>query len=632
ASPTATPTPSRTATASSPPAATATVTQPRLPAAAAPPRRPPAAGLAPQAVRLAQTPATSMWITDGYVNAVVEVGGVIYLGGSFTRVGPATGSFVKLDGASGAPDLTFARVAVGVNGAVLAVAADGAGGWYIGGAFGGVSGQARSNLAHILADGTLDLTWNPGANGLVSALAVSGGTVYAGGGFTTIGGVARNNLPAIGTDGTLDPTWDPDPIGTIFQSGVGPVYSLAVSGSTVYAGGGFTSVGRWPQASFAAVGAVAEATPTPTPTSTPTNTPTATSTATTTPTSTPSATPIDTPTATSTLTPTGTPTATATSTGTVTPAPTETPTPTPTPTPTMTPTATNTPTATSSAVPESAAPEPAAPAATSTPVPATSTPPPAPNPTRTPLPPTPTPLPATATPDPRVALQVGAATPVPVRVPGAAGGVTVAVPLAVPPAGAPGGTGAAVVVPQAAVEALPAGLRLVVQYQPEPAAARTNEVVAGSLGGGVAQRIAPPIDLRLIAQDIPSGQERPVPEPIRPQEVFVALPVLVPSSGDRRPPTAEAAGAASASAVASAAGALGVSVPQGEFAWLMEVREDDEFLGYYRLEGVFDVASNRLVYRVPVSLLQGTLFLPVVLQPAWVANHDPEVHIWSSPF
>jgi hypothetical protein len=62
---------------------------------------------------------------------------------------------------------------------------------------------------------------------------MSGSTVYAGGEFTTIGGTARNYLAAIGTDDTLG-SWNPNANGT--------VYALAVSGSTVYAGGNFTTI------------------------------------------------------------------------------------------------------------------------------------------------------------------------------------------------------------------------------------------------------------------------------------------------------------------------------------------------------------------------------------------------------
>jgi hypothetical protein len=50
-----------------------------------------------------------------------------------------------------------------------------------------VDGLARSNLAHIRADGTVS-AWNPGVQGTVDALARDGSTVYAGGAFTSAAG------------------------------------------------------------------------------------------------------------------------------------------------------------------------------------------------------------------------------------------------------------------------------------------------------------------------------------------------------------------------------------------------------------------------------------------------------------
>ena len=48
-----------------------------------------------------------------------------------------------------------------VGGFVKAMAPDGAGGWFLGGTFNRVGGQARGGLAHIAADGTLDPVWAP---------------------------------------------------------------------------------------------------------------------------------------------------------------------------------------------------------------------------------------------------------------------------------------------------------------------------------------------------------------------------------------------------------------------------------------------------------------------------------------
>ena len=86
--------------------------------------------------------------------------------------------------------------------------------------------------------------WNPDASNDVFALAVSGSTVYAGGDFTLIGGQTRNYIAALDATTGLATAWDPGANG-------GHVNALAVSGSTVYAGGSFTSIGPLAQSGIA---------------------------------------------------------------------------------------------------------------------------------------------------------------------------------------------------------------------------------------------------------------------------------------------------------------------------------------------------------------------------------------------
>jgi predicted small secreted protein len=177
----------------------------------------------------AQTIDTTLWVTNGEVNAVVRDGGTIYIGGFFTYVGPATGGGVAIDASTGAVQQPYPMVA----GDVRAVAPDGSGGWYIGGSFTAVRAQPRNNLAHLDAAGNLT-AWDPNANGTVSALAVSGGTVYAGGGFNSIGGQPHGGIAALDAATGTATSWNP---------AGGTVLALAVSGGTVYAGGFFTFIG-----------------------------------------------------------------------------------------------------------------------------------------------------------------------------------------------------------------------------------------------------------------------------------------------------------------------------------------------------------------------------------------------------
>jgi PKD repeat protein len=126
---------------------------------------------------------------------------------------------------------------------------------YIGGQFTSVTDSAgtgtvtRNNAAAVNATTGDDTGWNPNPNNIVQALAVSGSTVYLGGQFTSVvnsggfGTVTRNYAAAVNATTGADTGWNPNPNNV--------VQALAVSGSTVYLGGFFTSVGLLPQSYIA---------------------------------------------------------------------------------------------------------------------------------------------------------------------------------------------------------------------------------------------------------------------------------------------------------------------------------------------------------------------------------------------
>ena len=228
---------------------------------------------------------------------------------------------------------------------------------YAGGSFTSTYGGTANSLNYIAKwDGT---AWSgvgtgstPGLNARVNAFAVSGMTLYLGGAFTAdYAGGAANSLSYVAQ-------WN----GTAF-SGVstgstpglsGTVSALAVSGTSLYAGGSFstdstgaTSLNNIAQWNGAAWGPLSL----PTPTSTGTATATSTGTATATSTSTPSTTGTGSPSSSGTVTATSSGAATATSTSHATlsrtPFPTNTPSGTPTVTNSITLSSSATPTATS---------------------------------------------------------------------------------------------------------------------------------------------------------------------------------------------------------------------------------------------------------------------------------------------
>ena len=112
---------------------------------------------------------------------------------------------------------------------------------YAGGSFSTVGGQSRQTLAALDTTTGNATSWNPTPAGRsfvgpsIRALAVSGSTVYTAGGFTSIGGQPRNKLAALDAGTGNATSWNPDPNGE--------VKALAISGSTVYVGGSYSVIG-----------------------------------------------------------------------------------------------------------------------------------------------------------------------------------------------------------------------------------------------------------------------------------------------------------------------------------------------------------------------------------------------------
>ena len=195
----------------------------------------------------AQIPDTSLWVPNGPVNAVVPIGGTLYIAGTFDRVGPSTGCAVPFDPVTAQPVLPFARV----PGIVHAVVPDGAGGWYVGGAFEGIDGQPVRNLAHLLANGHV-AAWTPNPDSEVLAISISGNTLYAGGHFEHIGGAARYKLGAVDLTTGAAAAFDAG-LTQIAPNAWPYVHTIAATPAAVYVGGYFFTIGGQPRARVAAL-------------------------------------------------------------------------------------------------------------------------------------------------------------------------------------------------------------------------------------------------------------------------------------------------------------------------------------------------------------------------------------------
>jgi hypothetical protein len=105
------------------------------------------------------------------------------------------------------------------DGPISTATADGRGGWYVAGSFTALDGHSAHGLAHLLASGSVDPTWQ--ATLLSSgdtALAASADTVYAAG---SIGDTNTSRVLALdATTGRLGPAFTPQP---------GPIRGLALA-------------------------------------------------------------------------------------------------------------------------------------------------------------------------------------------------------------------------------------------------------------------------------------------------------------------------------------------------------------------------------------------------------------------
>jgi hypothetical protein len=184
--------------------------------------------------------------TAGEVKALAVSGEVVYAGGTFTVIGTNGLTRNRLAAintnatAEAAAEATTWNPNASSEVNTLAVA--GTSTVYVGGAFTtiGTNNQTRHRIATIKTNATATATaeattWNPNADATVKALAASGSTVYAGGAFASIGATVRNRLAALNAS-NVPTSWNPN-------ATAGAVNALAVSGEIVYAGGTFTVIG-----------------------------------------------------------------------------------------------------------------------------------------------------------------------------------------------------------------------------------------------------------------------------------------------------------------------------------------------------------------------------------------------------
>jgi uncharacterized delta-60 repeat protein len=188
---------------------------------------------------------------DGAVSALaLQPDGKILVGGLFGYIGGEFGdtprSRIARLNSDGSVDAGFDPGAdFLVN--VITVQADGK--ILVGGNFttlggGGTGTTPRAKIGRLNANGTLDTGFDPGANGFVYTLGVqTDGRILVGGDFTMLGGggtgaTSRNFLGRLNASGTIDSTFNPGADGGVYGLTIQPDGKVIVGGAFYQIGGG----------------------------------------------------------------------------------------------------------------------------------------------------------------------------------------------------------------------------------------------------------------------------------------------------------------------------------------------------------------------------------------------------------
>jgi len=170
---------------------------------------------------------------DGYINTIIPDGSNgWYIGGYFTKVGNVSIKNLAHILSDGTVDSNWKPEP---NGSVNTLALNGST-LYVGGYISSISGTTRNYLAAIDTTTGQVANWDPEPNYPITALALSSSTLYVGGRFSSISGTTRNYLASfdISSSTPVLTSWDPEPDSNIT--------ALALSSSTLYVGGDFTTM------------------------------------------------------------------------------------------------------------------------------------------------------------------------------------------------------------------------------------------------------------------------------------------------------------------------------------------------------------------------------------------------------
>lgn len=182
-------------------------------------------------------------VINGRVDSIaVQADGKILVGGAFTTVNSVDRTYLSRLNSDGSLDTSFHPQPIG---AVYSILVQSDGKILLGGAFTSFDPDdnddtavvARSFLARLNADGSLDTGFQPAANGSVYSLTLQAdGKLIVAGDFTTLQGTGqsaenRGYIGRLNADATLDTAFNPNPNASVYHVTLQTDGSLVLSGN-----------------------------------------------------------------------------------------------------------------------------------------------------------------------------------------------------------------------------------------------------------------------------------------------------------------------------------------------------------------------------------------------------------------
>lgn len=175
----------------------------------------------------------SAWLDNTPNVVVVQSDGRVLVGGAFTVANGATRNRLVRFNADGTLDLTF-NPGIGPNSTVYSLLVQANGDILVGGAFSAFNNESRGYLVRLYSDGSLDPSFNAQVNSSVWAMALGiDGKLLLAGDFTSVRGSIRNRVARLNADGSLDGGFDPGtgPNSTVRKLALQPDGKVVIGGA-----------------------------------------------------------------------------------------------------------------------------------------------------------------------------------------------------------------------------------------------------------------------------------------------------------------------------------------------------------------------------------------------------------------